>query len=676
MVSTVEAADEGRHRRARRAIRRPRKRHPGERLCLAEARLLSEARGGREDDDGGVRRVERAAKRRETLRSAIYVREMTPAGPKSTLSWTVENDETTLTIPNSGEDVVDVAVREVLHNARAHVPRDARHASRLRRRHLRRPRTSSLDDSHPSRDPPRDPRLVPTRDPAPARPETAAARFRCPPPSPTRARASPSGGGVAGLTAASRLAQAGCDVTVYETGRGPGGRASTRRGDTPTISSGTTARSFFRADDSNFRALVEEWRAAGFVAEWTGTFAHRSTPPPARFSPRRPTRHRARDGSAPRACASPDASPRPPVRSLPVASRRASRADPGVTPRRFVDRRPPFLRPADDAPARRRRPATRASPSSSPPINKPRRIEARGCTANHPDSGLRPERLEGHARRRSDAQFRTHVDSGRPRRRSLFLFQGATVTGDARRGSPRTRPNRAARAPRTARVLGGASTPEYAAERVAAKLTVPGTSPHRRLLEEVAEEMTESIVAMAERASGRCPGRTSPRLVGRDGPSVGWFPDGGATELAAASGGGCLWDAERRVVGCGDFCVKPKVEGAAPRRRGGGEDALGAGTRPRRGAVTRRRRLRIRGRATDDERPRPGLDDTRGTDDTRERIARAPSFILSRARVREQIPRLVGFGSPIDLTDETPRSRDWRAAVPRPTVFVGRASRA
>ena len=60
-------------------------------------------------------------------------------------------------------------------------------------------------------------------------------------------------------------------MTVYETGRGPGGRASTRRGDTPDLQWDHGAQ-FFRADDPNFRALVEEWRAAGFVAEWTGTF--------------------------------------------------------------------------------------------------------------------------------------------------------------------------------------------------------------------------------------------------------------------------------------------------------------------------------------------------------------------------------------------------------------------
>ena len=78
--------------------------------------------------------------------------------------------------------------------------------------------------------------------------------------------------------------------------------------------------------------------------------------------------------------------------------------------------------------------------------------------------------------------------------------------------------------------------------------------------------MTESIVAMAERASGGKVSRedVSAKLVAATAHRWGAaFPDGGATELAAASGGGCLWDAERRVVGCGDFCVKPKVEGAA-----------------------------------------------------------------------------------------------------------------
>ena len=40
------------------------------------------------------------------------------------------------------------------------------------------------------------------------------------------------------------------------------------------------------------------------------------------------------------------------------------------------------------------------------------------------------------------------------------------------------------------------------------------------------------------------------------------FPTDGAFE-AAVGAGGCLSEPSQRVVGCGDFCVSPKVEGAA-----------------------------------------------------------------------------------------------------------------
>ena len=132
------------------------------------------------------------------------------------------------------------------------------------------------------------------------------------------------------------------------------------------------------------------------------------------------------------------------------------------------------------------------------------------------------------------------------------------------------------------------STPEYAAERVAAKLTVPGTSPHRRLLEEVAEEMTESIVAMAERASGGKVSRedVSAKLVaatahrwgcgvsgrGRDGTGGGvgrWVPMGRGTTrggvrrlLREAEGGGR--GAERR--GGGGARTLSALGPAPPRR--------------------------------------------------------------------------------------------------------------
>ena len=391
-------------------------------------------------------------------------------------------------------------------------------------------------------------------------------------PGPAGARVAVVGGGVAGLTAASRLAQAGCDVTVYETGRGPGGRASTRRGDTPDLQWDHGAQ-FFRADDPTFRALVEEWRAAGFVAEWTGTFG---------------TLDATTGGFLPETS---DAPPRPRWVGTPSMSsipRRLSET-PGI---RFLpSRRVVGFEggPGSDAPdgswtVVHRSSAPPADDASAPP---PTRDEgfAVVVAADKQTASDRSTRVYGEPPPLASASapnawkgmraagqtpsfalmLTVDAPDGVP---PLFPFQGATVTGDARVAwvaEDSSKPGRpGAGGSRACWVA--QSTPEYAAERVAAKLTVPGTSPHRRLLEEVAEEMTESIVAMAERASGGKVSRedVSAKLVAATAHRWGAaFPDGGATELAAASGGGCLWDAERRVVGCGDLCVKPKVEGAA-----------------------------------------------------------------------------------------------------------------
>jgi hypothetical protein len=81
------------------------------------------------------------------------------------------------------------------------------------------------------------------------------------------------GAGISGLTAASRLARGGCAVTVYETGRGPGGRTSTRRaGPDGAGWQFDHGAQYFSAKDPAFRAIVEDWRAEGLVAEWTGVF--------------------------------------------------------------------------------------------------------------------------------------------------------------------------------------------------------------------------------------------------------------------------------------------------------------------------------------------------------------------------------------------------------------------
>ena len=83
----------------------------------------------------------------------------------------------------------------------------------------------------------------------------------------TRPRVAVVGGGLAGLTAAREVAAGGRAVTVFDKGRGPGGRLSTRRAEALTFDHGAQ---YFRARDPGFRAEVERWRTAGLVARWNG----------------------------------------------------------------------------------------------------------------------------------------------------------------------------------------------------------------------------------------------------------------------------------------------------------------------------------------------------------------------------------------------------------------------
>ena len=110
------------------------------------------------------------------------------------------------------------------------------------------------------------------------------------------------------------------------------------------------------------------------------------------------------------------------------------------------------------------------------------------------------------------------------------------------------------------------STPAYAARRVKATATL--LEPSGTLLNEVAEEMTDALLRLAAKSAKRR-GEGSVDASNVEIAHVAahrWgaaFPDDGTVAAAAASGMGCLADAERRVVGCGDFCVSPKIEGAA-----------------------------------------------------------------------------------------------------------------
>ena len=77
------------------------------------------------------------------------------------------------------------------------------------------------------------------------------------------------GAGMAGLACATRLAAQGHAVTVFDKGRGPGGRMATRRaevaGETLHFDHGAQ---YFTVRDERFAAQVRDWEAAGAVARW------------------------------------------------------------------------------------------------------------------------------------------------------------------------------------------------------------------------------------------------------------------------------------------------------------------------------------------------------------------------------------------------------------------------
>jgi renalase len=74
------------------------------------------------------------------------------------------------------------------------------------------------------------------------------------------------GAGIAGLSSATTLQQAGHKVHVFDKSRGPAGRMSTRRGDSWQCDHGAQ---YFTARDPAFRAEVARWQEAGVAALWT-----------------------------------------------------------------------------------------------------------------------------------------------------------------------------------------------------------------------------------------------------------------------------------------------------------------------------------------------------------------------------------------------------------------------
>ena len=74
------------------------------------------------------------------------------------------------------------------------------------------------------------------------------------------------GAGLAGLSCAQLLREAGHEPCLFEKSRGPSGRAATRRGDGWACDHGAQ---YFTADDPGFAAQVLRWCEAGVAAEWT-----------------------------------------------------------------------------------------------------------------------------------------------------------------------------------------------------------------------------------------------------------------------------------------------------------------------------------------------------------------------------------------------------------------------
>lgn len=83
------------------------------------------------------------------------------------------------------------------------------------------------------------------------------------------------GAGLAGLAAARALHDVGADVTVFDKGRGPGGRISSRRAEPFAFDHGAQ---YFTARTPEFRRQVDDWVADGVVAPWTGRIVSLSAP--------------------------------------------------------------------------------------------------------------------------------------------------------------------------------------------------------------------------------------------------------------------------------------------------------------------------------------------------------------------------------------------------------------
>ena len=92
------------------------------------------------------------------------------------------------------------------------------------------------------------------------------------------------GAGLSGLTCAATLKESGRDVVVFDKGRGPGGRMSTRRAATSLgevrFDHGCQ---YFTARSTRFQTAVSQWVEAGAAAPWQGRIGRQTGPGTADF---------------------------------------------------------------------------------------------------------------------------------------------------------------------------------------------------------------------------------------------------------------------------------------------------------------------------------------------------------------------------------------------------------
>ena len=378
------------------------------------------------------------------------------------------------------------------------------------------------------------------------------------------------GAGISGLTAASRLARGGCAVTVYETGRGPGGRTSTRRaGPDGAGWQFDHGAQYFAAKDPAFRAIVEDWRAEGLVAEWTGVFGTLDATT-GTFVREDGSETKERWVGTPSMNAVAKGLARRPGISL-VTSRRVTSFEggPGVgdgswtvvhrssapTAKTDANGDPvPVEPPRRDARfvavvAADKQAASDRSVrvyGEDPPLLSlaaPAVWEAMRASGQTPSFALMLAVKNGRkSGAGADDEDGAKMNAEKTR---LFEFQGATVEGDdvvAWIADDSSKPGRRTGAPDadvTCWVV--QSTPAYAARRVKATATL--LEPSGTLLNEVAEEMTDALLRLAAKSAKRR-GEGSVEASNIEIAHVAahrWgaaFPDDGAVAAAAASGGG------------------------------------------------------------------------------------------------------------------------------------------